>query len=106
MEFIFLGFIFIVLLFNLGDVISLLKSAISKATSKSLFIVAATFLSIYGITNAFMVEKSAAEIGVIEGVGLEMQNLLRSIYLYGGIAFLVWGVIRKGFEIKGIVKKD
>ncbi|ECC1439288.1 hypothetical protein FNU55_21095 [Salmonella enterica] len=106
MEFILFGFVFIVLLSNLGGVLALLESAILKATSKSLFIAAATFLSIYGITNALVEEKSAAEIGVLEGVGVGMQNLLRSIYLYSGIALLVWGGIRKIFEIKGLVKKD
>ena len=42
MEFILLGFVFIVILFNLGDVIALLKTAILKATSKKLFFAAAT----------------------------------------------------------------
>ncbi|ENF4382977.1 hypothetical protein ABRB15_004620 [Escherichia coli] len=106
MEFIILGYMFIVLLYNLGDVKVLLKCAVSKATSKSLFIAAATSLSIFGLINSLVDEKSTAETGVLEDVGLGMINLLRTIYLYAGIAFLVWGGVRKGFEIKGIVKKD
>ncbi|HCS6665282.1 TPA: hypothetical protein OR231_003016 [Escherichia coli] len=106
MEFILLGFVFIVILFNLGDVIALLKTAILKVTSKKLFFSAATSFSIYIITNAFVYKKSATETGVLEVIGSGIQNFFLSVYLYGGIVFLAWGVIRKGFEIKGIVKKD
>ncbi|EAZ6216315.1 hypothetical protein AB0Z73_004685 [Salmonella enterica] len=96
----FIGLVFIILLLNLGGGIRLFK----KATSKLLFIAAATFLSIYGIANTLFEEKSAT--GVLEGLGLETQNSLISFYLYVGIALLVWGLIRKCFEIKGLVKKD
>ncbi|GDB24939.1 hypothetical protein [Escherichia coli] len=96
----FIGLVFIILLLNMSDGIRLFK----KATSKLLFIAAATFLSIYGIASALFEEKSAT--GAFEGLGLETQNSLISFYLYVGIAFLIWGLICKWFEIKGLVKKD